>query len=103
MRFWSGSVPIYYGTRDVFRIFNPKAFVYYDIEDPKPALDLISYLERNETAYNDMLRNQPILKDGENTIQEYFSYSDEIGNGILKKKIRAMMGFETHIHTHTQR
>jgi hypothetical protein len=93
--FLAGCVPIYYGTREIFDVFNPKAFVYYDIDNPKPSLDFISYLERNETAYLDMLRNEPILKNGKQTIQDYFSYSNDIGNGVLKKRIRTMMGFSS--------
>ena len=32
--FLSGSVPVYYGTREVFDLFNRKAFIFYDINDP---------------------------------------------------------------------
>jgi hypothetical protein len=91
--FLGGSVPIYFGTEEIFEIFNPNAFIYYDTENPKPALDLVSFLEHNETAYSDMLFNQPILKNGTQTIHDYFSFSDNLGDGFLKKKIRAMMGF----------
>lgn len=96
--FLAGCVPIYYGTREVMDIFNPKAFVFYDVQNPRPALDLIAYLESNETAYLDMLRNEPILRNGTHTMQEYFSYSDKIGDGILKKRIRTMMGFNSSVN-----
>ena len=36
--FYSGTIPIWYGTREVFDIFHQGAFVYYDPGNPKPAL-----------------------------------------------------------------
>jgi Glycosyltransferase family 10 (fucosyltransferase). len=53
--FLAGCVPIYYGTLEVMDIFNPKAFIYYDVYNPQPALDRIAYLESNDTAYMEML------------------------------------------------
>lgn len=93
--FLAGCVPIYYGTEEIFEIFNPQAFIYYDIEAPQTALDHIAYLEQNETAYMDMLKNQPILKNGEATIKEFFSFSNDLGGGHLKKQIRNMMRMDT--------
>ena len=91
--FAGGTVPIYYGSApDVFDVFNENAFVYYDIDDPQPALDRIKYLEMNKTAYDEVLRG-PILKDGEETIRKYFSWNDELGNGELKWFIRDMIGY----------
>ena len=88
--FMCGTVPIYYGTTDVFDIFNERAFIYYDVENPQPALDRIAYLEKNRTAYLEVI-SQPILKDGEQTLEKYFSLSDEIGGGKLKQRIRAIL------------
>merc|ERR1712157_107954 len=45
MAFLGGCVPIYYGTEEVFDLFNPKAFIFYDINDPKPALEKMRLLE----------------------------------------------------------
>eukprot|EP00557_Chaetoceros_sp_GSL56_P010416 CAMPEP_0176480060 /NCGR_PEP_ID=MMETSP0200_2-20121128/2076_1 /TAXON_ID=947934 /ORGANISM="Chaetoceros sp., Strain GSL56" /LENGTH=587 /DNA_ID=CAMNT_0017876155 /DNA_START=261 /DNA_END=2024 /DNA_ORIENTATION=- len=59
--FLAGCVPIYYGTREVMDIFNPRAFVFYDVQNPRPALDLIAYLESNETAYLDIVRGMGLL------------------------------------------
>jgi hypothetical protein len=82
---------IYYGTVEVFDIFNPKSFIYYDIENPKDALNEIARLENNSTAYDDVMA-EPILLEGNKTIQKYFSLSDEIiPNAMLKKKIREMV------------
>mmetsp|Transcript_13214 Transcript_13214/g.23970 ORF Transcript_13214/g.23970 Transcript_13214/m.23970 type:complete len:457 (-) Transcript_13214:64-1434(-) len=91
--FHAGCIPIWYGTTDVFDIFNRDAFIYYDIEDPQPSLDLVSYLETNKTAYDEMLL-QPILANGAHTIDKYFSFGNGIGNGTMKRRIRAMIGLE---------
>jgi Glycosyltransferase family 10 (fucosyltransferase) C-term len=90
--FLAGSVPIYYGTKEVFDVFNRNAFVWYDVKDPQPALDQIKYLEANRTAYAAMLQ-QPILANGEKTIAKYFSIRDEDGGGRLKWAIRDRIGF----------
>jgi len=90
--FLAGCVPIYYGSLEIFDIFNPNAFIYYDIEHPQVALERVAYLEKNETAYLDVLRNEPILKNGNQTIRDFFSYSDDLGHGHLKRRIRQMMG-----------
>merc|ERR1711988_320325 len=52
--------------------------------------DRIAYLEKNRTAYLEVI-SQPILKDGEQTLEKYFSLSDEIGGGKLKQRIRDML------------
>jgi hypothetical protein len=91
--FLSGTVPIWYGTREVFDVFNERAFIYYDIKDPQPALDRIIYLEKNQTAY-DEIQNEPILANGYQTIEDYFSFRDDVGGGKLKKRIRNMLGYE---------
>ena len=90
--FMAGTVPIYYGTTQIFDIFNPKAFVYFDINNPSEALDRIRHLEGNPDAYRQML-DEPILADGERTIEKYFSFDDYIGNGMLKKRVRKKLGF----------
>ena len=75
----------------MFDIFNPKSFIYYDIEKPQLALDEISRLEGNTSAYDEVMA-EPILLEGNKTIQKYFSLSDEIiPNAMLKKKIRRML------------
>lgn len=86
--FLSGAIPIFYGTTDVFKLFNKDAFIYYDIDDPQPALHRILYLETNRTAYAEVLA-QPILADG--ALEEYFSLSDDVGRGKLKRRIRDMV------------
>jgi hypothetical protein len=90
--FMSGAIPIYYGTTQIFDIFNPKAFIFYDIDNPQKALDRIAYLESNPDAYSEML-NEPILSHGDETIEKYFSFEDWIGNGAFKRKVREKLGF----------
>jgi hypothetical protein len=90
--FMAGCIPIYYGTPDVFDIFNKRAFIWYDVKDPQSALDRIAYLEENRTAYDEVLK-EPILAHGEETIRKYFSWNDELGHGAIKWHIRDMLGF----------
>jgi hypothetical protein len=90
--FMSGTVPIYYGTKEIFEIFNFKAFIYFDINNHKEALDRIQYLEEHPDAYQQLL-NEPILANGKHTIEKYFSFEDSIGDGVLKKRVRAKLGF----------
>jgi hypothetical protein len=90
--FAAGTIPVYYGTREIFDVINPKAFIWYDIHNPREALDRIRYLERNRTAYVEML-HEPILANGEETIAKYFSLRDEAGGGRLKWAVRDRIGF----------
>ncbi len=92
--FLAGCIPIYYGTTEIFDIFNKKAFIWYDIHSPeraRAALNRIAYLEENRTAYDEVLK-EPNLADGEETIRKYFSFNDELGNGDIKWFIREMLG-----------
>jgi hypothetical protein len=90
--FLAGCIPIYYGTTEIFDIFNKNSFIWYDVKDPKAALDRIAYLEENRTAYDEVVK-EPILANGEETIRRYFSWNDELGNGDIKWFIRDMLGF----------
>jgi Glycosyltransferase family 10 (fucosyltransferase) C-term len=93
--FLAHSVPIYYGTPEIFDVFNREAFVYYDIRNPQEALDRVAYLERNMTAYQQVLR-EPILAHGQDTYDAYFSLWDDDdgdGEGRLKWAIRERIGF----------
>jgi hypothetical protein len=88
--FMASTIPIYYGTPEIFEMFNKDAFIYYDIKNPQPSLDKILYLETNQTAYAEVLA-QPILANGEKTLEDYFSLSKDIGGGKLIQKIREMV------------
>jgi Glycosyltransferase family 10 (fucosyltransferase) C-term len=92
--FLGGCVPIYYGTREVFDVFNKNAFIFYDVQHPELALEKIRYMEmENRSAYDEMLNSQPILANGTDTIERYFSLRDDIGGGKLIRRIRAMLGY----------
>jgi len=91
--FLGGAIPIWYGGRDALEIFNENAMVYYDVEDPEPALERIRILMEDEMEYR-RVQEAPILRDGMNTVERYFSLRDGIGGGYLKGKIRRTMGFE---------
>ena len=113
------TVPIYFGSRFVFgktnafkqtnviliphltklfanfscqsEIFNPKAFIYYDLDIPHQALSLIQYYEQNPSEYERML-NEPILAHGQETIEKYFSFDETVGGGMLRSRIRNLVG-----------
>ena len=116
------TIPIYYGSRFVFgkgvmfclancyikglltplfvklpfiiiqsEIFNPKAFIFFDLDVPQQALGQIQFLEQNPTEYEKMM-NEPILAHGQDTIEKYFSWDETVGAGMLKSRIREMMG-----------
>jgi hypothetical protein len=90
--FLGGCIPIYFGTEQIFDIFNRKAFIYYNISEPNPALERIRYLENNRTAYDQVLGDEPILANGSLTIDQFFSFADDVGNGTMKRRIRDMLG-----------
>lgn len=39
--FLAGCVPIYWGTMEVFDVFNPDAFVWWDDDNPEYALETL--------------------------------------------------------------
>jgi hypothetical protein len=93
LAFLGGCLPIYWGTEEIFDIFNPRSFIFYDIDNPQAALRELKQLQANASAYN-AKTNEPILRNGNQTIDEYFSFAFDIGNGSLKWKIRHMLGLE---------
>ncbi|CAB9506257.1 Glycosyltransferase family 10 (fucosyltransferase) [Seminavis robusta] len=88
--FLGGCIPIYYGTTEIFDIFHKDSFVFYDIDNPQPALQQLARLQSSQRAYRRMLHKSPILASP-SVIEEYFSLSDDIGGGKLKQRIRDMM------------
>lgn len=89
--FASGCIPVYYGSEMVLEIFNPKAFIYYDISNPQPALDKMEQLENNPAAYTEVMK-EPILKKGDSTIDEYLALSDKmLHNSTLKRRLRELL------------
>lgn len=88
--FLAGCVPIYWGTRTIFRIFNPKAFVFFDMDDPQPALDHVARLETDPDLYLAMLR-EPVLRDGDATLDAFFSLAPDVGRGSLRRRFLALL------------
>ena len=86
--FAAGSVPIYWGSDTIFNIFNKDAFIFFDKDNHQKTLEMVKYLEKNPLEYEKMV-TQPILAKG--ALEKYFSLSDDIGGGILKRKIRKML------------
>ncbi len=99
--FLGGCLPIYYGTTEIFDIFHEDSFIFYDIHNPQPALDLIQRLEDDPAEYHRMLQETPILKEGQRTMDKYFSFGWSVRDRVdgkdevvvtLRDKIRTMMG-----------
>lgn len=90
--YMGGCLPIYYGTAEIYDIFHPDSFVFYDVDDPGPALALLRRLRDDPDEYMRRLADTPMLRDGERTVEEYFSILPTIGDGTLNCRMRAMMG-----------
>jgi hypothetical protein len=90
--FLAGSIPIYFGSRFVLDIFNPKAFIFFDPALSQQALNQIQFLEQNPAEY-EMMLNEPIIAN-EEALEKYFSWDETVGNGSLKRRIRQMMGLQ---------
>jgi hypothetical protein len=95
MAFSAGCIPIYYGPAEILNIFNEKAFVFYNISDPEPALKQVKALEENKEMYEMMLQ-EPIVAQGNLTIEKYFSFSDDVGGGAMKRIMREKLGLGDH-------
>jgi hypothetical protein len=91
LAYLGGCIPIYWGTKEVFDVFHKESFIFYDIDNPDEALRELSLLQSNKTLLERKLQ-APILANGPQTIEKYFSFSKDLGNGQLRKQIRQMMG-----------
>jgi hypothetical protein len=93
--FMGGCLPIYYGSgNEVFDEFTDGSYIYYDIDNPQPAIELFQQTTVNQTLYEEML-SRPILKNGLKTVDKYFSIYPEVAHGKLNKKLRRMMNMTT--------
>ena len=63
LAFLGGTVQIYYGTEQVFDLFNRNALIHINRDDPHAALDEVKFLLSNSTAY-DVKASQPIFARG---------------------------------------
>lgn len=95
MAFAGGCVPVYHGPELIFDIFDRDAFVFYNISSPQESLDKIRALENDEALYEKMME-RPIVADGNNTLQRYFSFGDESfgnsGTKTCKQRMREKLG-----------
>ncbi len=61
----SGVVPIYWGTKDILKVVNPKSFVFVDCEKGESgiieAIERIKHLDTHDSEYYDMLYEDPLL------------------------------------------
>ncbi len=89
--FWAGCIPIYWGPKQIFDIFNPDSFIYWDVDDPRPALEQLLYLEENRSAFDEVM-NKPVLATG--AVEKYFSFDARFGAGLLKTMIRNYLGLD---------
>ena len=64
--------------------------MYFDVNRPQSAVEKVRLLETNSTVYERMME-EPILAEGESTINKWFSLSDQLGDGALKAKVRAII------------
>ena len=85
--FLGGSLPIYYGPEDVFKIFNKDAFIYFDVTKPSNALEHVRFLHRDRVAYEHVLQ-QPVFNV--DAYEEYFAL-DYAKHGKLAKRLRNFM------------
>jgi hypothetical protein len=95
LAFKAGCVPIYYGTPEILKLFNPQAFIYYNVTDEQSiqnTLEYIAYLESNRTAYRQVLSQPPMLASA---IDKYFSMSESVGDGSLLRKVLNMLLYTT--------
>jgi hypothetical protein len=92
--FMGGCIPIYWGSLEVLDFFNPNAFIYYNTSNPQPAIDEIRRLQADPAAYEEKLHMEPIFRDVTYAMEEIFSLTDLIGNGKLKRQIRARLGID---------
>ena len=101
LAYLGGCVPIYWGTQEVFQIFHPDSFIFYDIHHPELALSELTWLSSNITAYHAKV-HAPILVNGTDTWRKYLSLMDGpaapsqiegslLSPGWLKQRIRDMM------------
>mmetsp|Transcript_7064 Transcript_7064/g.17371 ORF Transcript_7064/g.17371 Transcript_7064/m.17371 type:complete len:107 (+) Transcript_7064:2-322(+) len=88
--FLGGCIPIYYGTSQIFDIFNRHAFIFWDINHPTEAMTTIRQLEDDDELYQQML-SETILNDGKTTIDKYFSLYPTIENGSLNQHVRQLL------------
>jgi hypothetical protein len=86
-----GCLPIYWGSKpDVYQVFNKESFFFWNVENATKSLTKFQELERNETLYRERLQ-APVLRNGSQTVRDYFSLTERLGGGYLQEKIHQMV------------
>ena len=74
------SIPIYYGSKSVFNIFNKKKIIYIPtIQDFKKSLEIINEIDSSNNLYKQIL-NESIFKDEDTRI--FYCYKNLSSNFI---------------------
>ena len=83
--FTSGSIPVYYGSDEIFTIFNRKAFVFFDIKAPEAGIERLFHLAANKSAYEAALAEPVLAGDSKETYERFFG-------GRMRRRVRALLG-----------
>ena len=99
--FFSDTIPVYYGSEEVFKVFNHNAFVFCSSRESfDETIEKIISLDRDDMAYLHML-NQPIFNpefDFERHMAEYEKYIKHIFEQPISKAYRRSRVFVPHLH-----
>lgn len=87
------TVPVYFGSRDVFKVFNKESFVFYDPEAPQAALDEIARLDADPEAYAKKLAATPWTA---HTEDYYFWPDDGMNARALKALVKSIIPVFQH-------
>jgi GR25 family glycosyltransferase involved in LPS biosynthesis len=89
----ANSIPIYYGSDDIFKIINRKRVICFnDFNNIDDLIDYIIQLSKNEEEYNKILNEKIFIRDDIN----FDNYND-----FIIKNIKTMCGFEKRIFINT--
>jgi len=88
--FSAGVVPLYYGTDDIFEVFNKDAFIYLDPRKPETGLAKIKAAMEDEEVYMRYLRAPLLMPRAK---EEWLSgMSWHIGGGKIMRDVRTALG-----------
>lgn len=99
--FFSDTIPVYYGSDDVTKIFNPKAFINCsDYNSFEEAIEKIKELDSDNQKYLEMLR-QPILNNPdyyEELMSGYEAFVCNIFDQPIEKAYRRSRVYWPHVY-----
>lgn len=99
--FFSETIPVYYGSEEVFTVFNKDAFVYCPSREAfEDTVEKIIALDRDDEAYLRML-NQPIFNpdfDYEEHMAEYERFIKNIFEQPIEQAYRRSRVYVPHDH-----